>query len=185
VITLPDTPLVKEANEVLVAAAPRGIVEHSRRVFLLGCAYADKHRIDFDQEDFYLAALFHDLGLTETYRDRSRAFVLSSGEALERFFAEKKASPERSAVLREAIELHMQLRPRFDKSAIAGLLQVGAWMDVTGLRRFSVWREAKEIAREHPRAGFDLAFPIRLLGSMGSFAACFGLLAPERYRARR
>ena len=82
----------------------------------------------------------------------------------------------------DAIDLHMQLLPRWSRGNVAGLLQVGAWMDVTMLRRWSIREEARAIARVHPRAGLDLEFPRRLLGTLTSFGACAGLLLPERFR---
>lgn len=68
-------------------------------------------------------------------------------------------------------------RPRHRPRARGlGLLQVGAWMEVTGLR--TVRAEARSIARAHPREGFELLFPAALLKSIGSVSACTGLLVP-------
>ena len=44
----------------------------------------------------------------------------------------------------------MQMLPKWQKGPTVGLLQVGAWMDVTGLRQWSVSREAREIAEAYP-----------------------------------
>lgn len=181
-LLLPDTALVREATGMIRAAVSPAIFNHSQRTFLLGRAWARKRKLVFDDEALLLAALFHDLGMFPPHRDPARPFTFVSSDALRAFLAERGFPQERTNAAAEAIELHMQLRPRFDRSAVAGLLQVGAWMDVTGLRRWSVREEAQTIGAEWPRLGIDLAFPRLLLGTVGSIASCSGLLLPSRGR---
>ncbi len=179
---LPDTALVTNARKLLERAAPSPLVRHSVRAFLLGAAYGRKKRIAFDEEGLALAAVFHDLGLTPEFGDPTRPFTFASSKALRLYLQDREVAAERIDVLADAIEQHMQLLPRFSHGAEVGLLQVGAWMDATGLRRWSVRSEAREIARKHPREGFDLLFPGTLLHSIGSFRACAGLLFPSSVR---
>src|SRR5205085_8666248 len=111
-----------------------------------------------------------------------RPFTLLSSRALRAFLEERGVPRDRISPLEDAIDFHMQMLPRWSKGATAGLLQVGAWMDVTFLRRWAIRAEAREIAAALPRAGFDLAFPVKLLGSIRRPAACLGLLLPGPYR---
>jgi len=182
-LDLPDTALVKSSRKLLERAAPSAIVRHSIRAFLLGRAYARKKNIYFDEEGLALAAVFHDLGLTPEFSDPARPFTFASSRALRLYLKDRSVPAERIELLADAIEQHMQLFPRFSRGPEVGLLQVGAWMDVTGLRRGSVGDEAKEIANRYPREGFDLMFPGALLHSIGSFRACAGLLFPNSVRA--
>jgi hypothetical protein len=48
------------------------VLNHSLSAFLLGGAHARRFAIDFDEEGFYLAALFYDLGLFPGHRGRGR-----------------------------------------------------------------------------------------------------------------
>ncbi len=176
---LPDTALVREATSMVRAAVSPAVFNHSQRTFLLGSAWAARRQLAFDDEALLLAALFHDLGFFPPHLDPARPFTLGSSSALESFLGERGYPPERIGAAAEAIELHMQLRPRVDRSAVAGLLQVGAWMDLTFLRRWSVRTEARAIAREWPRLGIDFAFPRLLVRSFGSVYACTGLLFPR------
>jgi hypothetical protein len=80
-------------------------------------------------------------------------------------------------------DLAMRFFPRFRRGAVVGLLQVGAWMDVMGLRRGRVGRQLiGEIEAALPRDGFGGEFRRRLLWSLGSFRACARVLFPRPRR---
>lgn len=180
---LPDTALVVEARSILERAAPPTLVEHSLRTFLLGRAYGRRRGIDHDEEGLLLAALFHDLGFCPEHRNRRLPFQVVGSRALREFLAEHGTDPQRISPLVDAIDFHMQMWPRWAKGNVAGLLQVGAWMDVTGLRRWSLRGDARSIEGAHPRHGIGLRFYGFLLGSFGSLGSCVGTMFPERFRA--
>lgn len=182
VVQFPDTPLVQEARVMLERAAPQQIVAHSLRCFLLGRAYGRKQRLDFDEEGLLLAALFHDLGLCEGNRNPKLPFPIVGSRALRDFLTERGVPAERIGPLAEAIDFHMQMVPKWQKGPTAGLLQVGAWMDITGLRQWSVSREARAITEAYPRGALRLSFYATVLRSIGSVGSCVGLLFPESYR---
>jgi hypothetical protein len=177
-LALPDTRLVREARALIEAAAPPAIVNHSVRAYLLGKAYAARRAVEVDPEDLCLAALFHDLGLCAGQGDPGAPFTFASSRRLRAFLAERGVAPARAGPLADAIDYHMQLFPRWSKGPAAGLLQVGAWMDVTLRKRWSIRAEARAIARAFPRAGIDWRFPWALARSLRSPRACVGLLAP-------
>jgi hypothetical protein len=181
---LPDTALVREALVVARRALPASIVDHSRRTFLLAEAYAAACALDHDPEGLCLAAIFHDLGLGKETRVPGIAFTIASSREMTRFLEERQVPQERIAPLVEAIELHMQLFPRWSKGNVVGLLQVGAWMDVYGLRRGRISAEAAEIARAIPRDGFAEVFNGALRSTLTTPTACLGLLFPKSFRGR-
>ncbi len=178
----PDTALAREGRAIVSAVLSPAVLNHSLRAFLLGGAHARRSGIDFDDEGLYLAALFHDLGLFPGHRAAGEAFQLASSRELRVFLESHGVPAARIGALTDAIDFHMQLLPRWSRGNVAGLMQVGAWMDVTMLRRWSVRKEARDIARAYPREGIDLEFPRRLLATFTSLAACGGLLLPERFR---
>src|SRR5262249_61599145 len=100
------------------------------------------------------------------------------GEELARFLEEREVPRERIGPLTDAILFHMQLVPRWSKGNVAGLLQIGAWMDVTGLRRGRIAESARDIEARFPRGAFAKVFRRKLLATMTSPSACLGLLFP-------
>jgi hypothetical protein len=182
---LPQTPLTREALTRVSAAVDPVILQHSKRSYLLAKAYARNKQIGFDDEGLCLASLFHDLGLSPSLRERGVAFPRTSSGLLAEFLAERGVVEERILPLVDAIDFHMQLLPRWSKGNVAGLMQVGAWMDATGLRRRAVKAEAALIADEIPRADFDRVFRGRLWESLTSWGACVGLLFPKTNRRQQ
>ncbi len=180
---LPDTRLVREARALASAALDEDVVRHSLRAFFLGKAYAAAERVAFDEEDLCLAALFHDMGLAPGRRPRGVAFTLAGSTALARFLEDNGEPRARIAPLVDAIDFHMQLLPRWSKGPVSGLLQVGAWMDVTGLRRSRIAAEAKAIEDALPAGAFREGFNRRLLGTIDAASSCLGLLVPTAFRA--
>jgi hypothetical protein len=181
----PDTALIREATRFAEASLSSSVLQHSRRAFLLGRAYADVRAVSFDEEDLLLAALFHDLGLSDAFSDPGRAFTEIGADLVDSFLT-RHGDPARGQLLAEAIDLHMQLFPRWSKGPVVGLLQVGAWMDASGRRARDVGRSRiAEIEAAHPRAAFESEFRARLLGSLGSFRACARLVFPRSRRALR
>ena len=175
----PDTSLLREATQLAQGSLPSPILAHSRRTFLLGRAYAREKRISLDEEDLLLAALFHDLGLSDAYADRRKAFTEIGADLLEQFLSER-GDAARGRCLAEAIDLHMQLFPRWSRGPVVGLLQVGAWMDASRRKLRTVGQaRVAEIEAAYPRADFDPEFRRRLLGSLGSLRACTHLLFPR------
>jgi hypothetical protein len=177
VIALPDTALVREALVAARSALPAPILDHSLRTYLLAAAYADAVGRAHDEEGLCLAAIFHDVGLVA--RDARVPFTYASSRALARFL-EGRVPRAHVAPLTDAILFHMQLLPRWSKGEVAGLLQIGAWMDATGLRRGRIAARAAEIEARLPRGAFDREFKRRLLASMKRPSACFGLLFPAK-----
>jgi hypothetical protein len=171
---LPRSETIDAARELL-DEAPAAVKNHSIRTFLLGRAYARVRRIDFDEEGLCIAALFHDFGLFPHHLDRKKPFTQISSELLDEFLEDRAVAASKARVLKEAILLHMQPLPRWSRGPTAGLLQVGAWMDATGLRKWRVRRTAREIERAFPRLGFSLSFPPLLIKSIGSPRVCLDL----------
>ena len=174
----PDSPLITEADALALAALPPAVYAHSRRSFILATEYAARRDTRFDAEGLALAALHHDLGFAPRFADGSRAFTEIGAQLLADTLA-KAGQADWGQALAEAIELHMQLFPRWSKGPEVGLLQVGAWMDATGRSGRTVGKDfIRALEGELPRSSFDRDFPGMLLGSIRSWRACARLLRP-------
>lgn len=99
---LPDTQLVREASRIVSESLTRAVLLHSQRAFLLGCAYAKTRALSFDEEALAIAALFHDLGLSDAYADRRLPVTQIGGDHAQTFMA-KHGDPQRGRVIAEAI----------------------------------------------------------------------------------
>jgi len=177
--TLPDTQLVKEATRFAQGALTLPLLYHSQRVFLLGRAYAEARSVSFEEEDLLLAALFHDLGLSDALANPKKAFTEIGGDLILDLLTQH-GDPARGRLLAEAIDFHMQLLPRWSKGPVVGLLQVGAWMDASGRRSRSVGVDRIAAVKEqYPRGEFEPEFRRRLRKSFGSFRACVRLVLPR------
>jgi hypothetical protein len=176
---LPDTTLVREAQAAVSAILAPEVLRHSLRTFLLGQAYAETKHIAFDEEDLCVAALFHDVGLF--VRPRGLAFPLASSRSLEKFLSARGVARGRVAAMVDAIDFHMQLRPRWKDGPVVGLLHIGAWMDATGRGRRAIDAAARTIYEALPAGDFAPLLRKRIVASLDSFSACAGLLFPRRF----
>lgn len=175
---LPDTRLVGEAEAIARAAMPQPILLHSIRTFLLAEAYASAARVAFDAEGLAVASMFHDLGLFPPYRDRRRPFPFNSSRAMLAFLDERGVAAGRAAALVDAVDFHFQFWPPWKAGPEAGLLHVGAYMDVVGLRRRRLRDAADAIDRDYPRAGLLRSFTGGVLRCLGTPVSVAGLFAP-------
>lgn len=182
VVRLPDTRLVVEAEAVVRAALPQALLHHSVRTFLLAHAYARMTRVACDVEGLAVVSLFHDLGLCEPYRDRRKPFTFNSSRAMVAFLDHHDIPSRRTAALVDAVDFHFELWPRWQAGPEAGLLHVGAYMDVLGIRRGRIREDAARIDQHYSRQGLTSTFVSRVLRSIGSPLSIVGLMLPTRCR---
>jgi hypothetical protein len=147
----------------------------------LAKAYAAKKKINYDEEGFYIAALFHDVGLCDKDIELRLPFQMKSSLKMKLFLEEKGIPRDRIIPLVDTIDFHFQFFPRWSLGNEVGLLQVGTWMDLTMRKRVQVWREANCIASHFRRRGIDFVFPFLLVKSMTSIPTCIGILFPRKY----
>lgn len=158
----PDTPAAREAEEVCREASPPVLEEHCYRTHLWGVVIGREEGVGFDEEAFYVAALTHDLGLTERYHGHdpeAACFSLDSSSAARELVERHGWVGERSEAVQEAITLHLNADVPLSNGPEAYLLQLAAALDVTGFRFGDVDRATRDaIVARHPRHGMKAAF---------------------------
>jgi HD superfamily phosphodiesterase len=92
-IGIPDTTIAREATEFVRDVSTPLLFDHSRRVFLWGSLYGEQLLLDYDSELFYVAAMFHDLGLVAGQRSAHERFEIDGANAA-RAFLERHGVPE-------------------------------------------------------------------------------------------
>jgi hypothetical protein len=126
---------------------------HSVRVYEWAALAGKRKRLHFDPELLYVAALFHDFGLTSAYAGSHLRYEVDGADAARRFLRRHKVPERDSAQVWLAIALHTTNGISAHVSPLADLVAEGANMDLVGLGYgdFSTAeREAVEAAHPHP-----------------------------------
>ena len=154
-VRAPDTAAAREAEELCREVSPGFLEAHCHRSYLWGRILGEHDGVRFDDELLYVAALLHDLGLTERYADgtgRQRCFTLW-GEAPTRELCTKAGwSEQRTETVVEAISLHLNVAVGLEHGPEAHLLQTGTACDVAGIRALQIDAATRAgVLARHPR----------------------------------
>ncbi|OBG65630.1 diguanylate cyclase [Mycobacterium sp. E3298] len=154
-IRIPDSALVLEATDFIRDAEDDLLFHHSRRVFLFGALQGLRRGLQPDLELLYVAAMFHDLGLTERYGTSSLRFEVDGANAARDFLTAHGVDEADAAKVWLGIALHTTPGvPEFLDPEVA-LLQAGVEVDVVGIGREHLAPDAlAAVTAAHPRPQF-------------------------------
>ncbi|MBC9713204.1 HD domain-containing protein [Streptomyces sp. TRM66268-LWL] len=154
-IEIPDSALAREAAELVRDTAGDLLYHHSRRVHLFGALRGHRRGLDFDPELLYVAALFHDLGLTQKYAASEQRFEIDGADAARDFLLRHGLAPERARIAWTAIALHTTPEIPYHMEPEVALVTAGVEVDVLGLGFDEVTREQRDaVVAAHPRPDF-------------------------------
>lgn len=154
-ITIPDSALAKEATELMRDVATPLVYDHCRRVYFFGALRGQRDGISFDPELLYVGAMFHDLGLTETYRRTDQRFEIDGADEARKFLLSHGIADEAAEKVWTAIALHTTPEIPLHMSAEIALVTRGVEHDVLGMGFDTVTEEQRaEIVTAHPRPDF-------------------------------
>lgn len=154
-IVIPDTALVREATEFIRSAEDDVLFHHSRRVFLFGALHGRRLGLQSDLELLYVAAMFHDLGLTARYGTSTQRFEMDGADAARDFLLEHGVEQSDADKVWLGIALHTtpEVPARLDPET--ALLAAGVKTDVVGVGREELTAEVIEaVTAAHPRPDF-------------------------------
>jgi HD domain len=165
-IPLPDSAIARAAEEECRDCSPERLVNHCLRTYAWGTLLGARDGLRPDPELLWVAAMLHDLALTDAHRHASAmpCFGARAGLLAIDWAGERGWPRERCETLGDAISLHLNVRVAAVHGREAQLLQAGAALDVIGQRcwQLSPATTAAVLAR-HPRLDwFD---------GLGDFAA--------------
>jgi HD domain len=154
-IAIPDTPLVRATTEFIRDVEDELLFDHSRRVFLFGALQGRRRGLDPDLELLYVGAMFHDVGLTQDYRDSMLRFEVDGANAAEKFLRDRGYDDATVRKVWLSIALHTTPGvPEFLDPEIA-LVTAGVETDVLGIGRDDLSEEARNaVTAAHPRPDF-------------------------------
>ena len=148
-ITIPDTPLVRDVTEYIRDLENDLLFDHSRRVFLFGALEGRRRGLEADLELLYVGAMFHDLGLTERFRDSMLRFEVDGANAAEKFLRDHGVDDMAVRRVWLSIALHTTPGiPEFLDPEIA-LVTAGVETDVIGIGRDDLDDDVRVRSRPH------------------------------------
>lgn len=154
-IVVPDTALVRDITAFIRETEDDLLFSHSRRVFLFGALQGRRRGLEPDLELLYAGAMFHDIGLTEGYRDSMLRFEVDGANAARDFLRERGVDEAKIRKVWLGIALHTTPGvPEFLDPEIA-LVTAGVETDVLGIGRDDLSPEALQaVTAAHPRPDF-------------------------------
>ena len=158
-LAIPDSLLAKEATGILREDSTDLLFNHSIRVYLFAAEQGRQQKLRFDTELLYVAAAFHDLGLTKKFSSQNERFEVDGANAARQFLTAHNVPDEQVQTVWEAIALHTTPGiTQYMRSEVA-LLYSGVGLDVLGrgFDQFPSELRDKIVAR-YPRKDFKERF---------------------------
>ncbi|WP_062352053.1 HD domain-containing protein [Herbidospora yilanensis] len=154
-IPIPDSPLAREASELVREAATPLLFDHSRRVFLWGSLRGRDQGLSYDPELLYVGAMFHDLGLTERFGSTGRRFELDGADEARRFLRAHGITGREADLVWTAIALHTTPEIPLHMAPEIALVTRGVELDVLGIGYDAVSAgQRAAVVGAHPRPDF-------------------------------
>jgi hypothetical protein len=152
-IKIPDSKMAREATELIRDTESDLLFHHSTRVFLFGALTGERMKLKYDPELLYIGGMFHDIGLTQQYRQSQDRFEVDGANAAAAFLRSHGIVETDVEMVWDAIALHTTPGiPQFKKPVVQ-LVTAGVEMDVLGLAYHDFTEEQRRhVVAAHPRA---------------------------------
>jgi HD domain len=151
-VNIPDSKMARDLTQFIRDTESELLFHHSTRVYLFGALTGRRKGLKFDPELLYVGAMFHDIGLTEGYRQSQNRFEVDGANAA-REFLKGYGIPETSVdLVWDAIALHTTPGIPEHKKPEVALVTAGVEMDVLGLAYDQFPDDHREaVVRAYPR----------------------------------
>jgi hypothetical protein len=153
-ITIPDSKMARDLTQFIRDTESDLLFHHSTRVYLFGALTGERKGLKFDSELLYVGAMFHDIGLTDIYRQSQLRFEVDGANSA-RDFLRSYGIPETSVeIVWDAIALHTTPGIPEHKKPEVALVTSGVEMDVLGIA-YEQFTDAQRqaVIAAHPRGG--------------------------------
>jgi hypothetical protein len=167
-VQVPDSRLARQATELLREYGTPLLFAHSLRVYLFGSIRGRHRGLVVDPELLYIGAVFHDLGLTPTYRTADHRFEIDSANAARDFLRSNGVDERAVELVWDAIALHTTPEIPWHKRPEVALVTGGVEADVLGWGLNEIPNEDRDaVLAAYPRIDFKR-------GIVQAFADGFG-----------
>ncbi|ASU80423.1 HD domain-containing protein [Actinopolyspora erythraea] len=153
-IRIPDSTLTRGAHALAARHSPEFLLRHCERTYVFGRLATAAAGLQVREELAYVAALLHDLGLTEHYGGRRR-FEVEGADAAYDWARDSGFVAEEARAIWNAVALHTSVGIADHKSPECALVHWGAGIDIdgSGLDQLDPARVG-EVLAAFPRNGF-------------------------------
>lgn len=156
-LSAPRTALVRRAEALARAQSSDMLFNHVMRSYWFAELFAQAEDSRADRELMFLAAILHDLGLTDHARGPHR-FEVEGANAAQAFLLQQGMAVERAGRVWDTIALHT-LDLNLLRQDEARLVQSGILCDVVGAGLDGLPPKAvAEVLQRYPRLGFKQGF---------------------------
>jgi hypothetical protein len=157
-ISAPDSEFTRQASSLVERVHSRALLNHVHRTWWFAEFLGRKRGLKYDREVVYLAALLHDLGLTDEYAADQR-FEVDGADAASRFLLDNGYADAKAQLVWDAIALHSSAGIADRKQAEIALIFMGAHVDVMGLFLDEITPSLiDDTLALYPRLGMKAAF---------------------------
>jgi hypothetical protein len=157
-IKVPDTSLVRDAIDLSRSLLEPFLFNHVMRSWLFGTLLSEAAEVAPDAELLAVAAILHDLGLTERYTAENR-FEVDGANAAREFLKDRGISAQQTQVVWDAIALHTTPTLALHKEPEVVMTHSGIAVDVLGAGLDRIPQEKQRaILTAFPRLAFKDEF---------------------------
>jgi hypothetical protein len=151
-VTIPDSSLAREVDQLVRDTESELLYHHSNRVFLFGALAGQRKGLKFDPELLYAGAMFHDMGLQPPHASADERFEVDGANAAAAFLRAHSIDERDVEDVWDAIALHTTPSIPKHKRPVVALVTAGVEMDVLGLdyEAFTP-HQRHEVCAHHPR----------------------------------
>jgi hypothetical protein len=154
-VRFPDSPLTRDATQLVGDISTPLLFAHSRRVFLWGSLQGTREGLEYDPELLYVGSMFHDVGLLEGHRSADERFEVDGANEARRFLESRGLLEDQVMTVWLAIALHTTPGVADYLQPEARLVHFGAAYDVVGRNYDDVPAEQRDqVLAVYPRTGF-------------------------------
>jgi len=158
----PDSELARKASSLVERVHSKPILNHVHRTWWFAEFLGKTRGFKYDREAVYLAALLHDLGLTDEFAAEQR-FEVDGADAASHFLVANGYAESKAELVWDAIALHSSAGIAVRKQPEIALVYMGAHVDVMGLGLEEITPSlVDDTLQLYPRIGMKAAFTAAL-----------------------
>jgi hypothetical protein len=132
-VRIPDSPLARQATELVRDTESELLFNHSTRVYCFGSLAGKRRGLKFDSELLYISAMFHDIGLTPACSSKAERFEVDGANCARAFLRQYNISEQDVDTVWAAIALHTTPGVTQYMHPVIALVTAGVQMDVVGI----------------------------------------------------
>ncbi|WMX17188.1 HD domain-containing protein [Aureispira sp. CCB-E] len=157
-IRIPDSKFADLSNELAKETYDVPLYKHCVRTYFFASMLAQYEGYKIDEELLYISAILHDLGISETHKQKacSCCFAVVGAELAYDFASQIGVEEQRAQQIYNAISIHLNPLVSNNQTPEAVVLSRGAFLDVSGFsHRCIPKRELVKLNTTYSRTNFS------------------------------